>query len=222
MSFSDAFIAQHMADLTPFLISPPPAAPAVPRRFLRDIYGGWEQSFIQFVPPDRDPSRLASKSASSSSLQLVPQSAHPRGRPLIFPPFEIHRGMPQEPGQPGFIFSSTHELETRGPWSLFSRDQTKRHATWTYLGEYESTKAGPVIGEEFKQQSEKVCDRTLLCSCVFGEWITDVLICVCAGDVYRSKRRGSTKYSTRNQGPLCQKRVPGLRYERRTLPVADA
>jgi hypothetical protein len=83
-------------------IYPPPLDLEVPRKFLRESYGGSDQQFLQFTKPEMNP-------------------FGPFIRRLVFPELNLNPSMPSQPGDPGLVFASRHEILSNPPWMLFCK-----------------------------------------------------------------------------------------------------
>ncbi|TFK75053.1 hypothetical protein BDN72DRAFT_607116 [Pluteus cervinus] len=139
-------VSNYLSGVGTFSISPDPVPTPVSRRFLRKTYGGSDQHFISFTPKSRDP-------GSSSS-------SHPKGRPIVFPEPELNPEIPREPGAPGLIFASRHEILEHPPWSVFRKvSGSASPVVWTYLGEYKNELCGKMTAAQFQQQRPEVKER---------------------------------------------------------------
>ncbi|KAF8182322.1 hypothetical protein BJ912DRAFT_1145231 [Pholiota molesta] len=113
-------------------IYPPPLDLEVPRKFLRESYGGSDQQFLQFTKPEMNP-------------------FGPFIRRLVFPELNLNPSMPSQPGDPGLVFASRHEILSNPPWTLFCK-RVKVKAIWWDLGEYECVRVGTMTADDFKAQ----------------------------------------------------------------------
>lgn len=64
--------------------------------------------------------------------------------------------MPSQPGDPGLVFASRHEILSNPPWTLFCK-RVKKKTVWWYLGEYECVRVGTMTADDFKAQPIIVC-----------------------------------------------------------------
>ena len=138
-------IKEYIGTSKRLTINPPPLDLEVPRTFLRLAYGGSDQHFLQFIPKEKNPSG-------------------PHRRRIVFPMLDMNPAMPSEPGEPGLVFASRHEILSNPPWSLFCKHSKSAPAVWRYLGDYENTLCGTMTAEEFKAQTPTV--RSTCCSSV--------------------------------------------------------
>ncbi|PPQ75507.1 hypothetical protein CVT26_015839 [Gymnopilus dilepis] len=127
-------IKEYIGTSKRLTINPPPLDLEVPRTFLRLAYGGSDQHFLQFIPKEKNPSG-------------------PHRRRIVFPMLDMNPAMPSEPGEPGLVFASRHEILSNPPWSLFCKHSKSAPAVWRYLGDYENTLCGTMTAEEFKAQT---------------------------------------------------------------------
>jgi len=131
-------------------ISPSPLKTEVPRAFLRATFGGAEQQFLQIFRKDK----------------------HAKGaivRRAVFPKFGLNPAMPSQPGQPGLVFASRHEILENPPWSVFrKRLSASGKAVWLYLGDYESELMGKMSGEEFSGLATSVSSWSYFASFLTG------------------------------------------------------
>lgn len=71
--------------------------------------------------------------------------------------------VPLNPGEPGLIFASRHEILSDPPWTVFVKRTNASPAVWSYQGEYGCTLCGTMTVEEFTSQTQKVFSfRSLL------------------------------------------------------------
>lgn len=120
-----------------FPISPRPSTTAVSRAFLRHVYGGSDQQF----------------------LQMFRKGKHHAGaieRRTVFPQFGLNPAMPSAPGSSGLIFASRHEILENPPWSVFRKVSGPGQALWLYLGDYESELLGKMSAKEFSELATSV------------------------------------------------------------------
>ncbi|KAJ3510253.1 hypothetical protein NLJ89_g4787 [Agrocybe chaxingu] len=68
----------------------------------------------------------------------------------------MNPAMPTEPGTPGLVFASRHEILYDPPWTLFHKVQNTKRAVWLYQGEYESVLSGTMTAEQFRGQRSEV------------------------------------------------------------------
>ena len=129
----------HLPSSPPLPISPPPLLDLlVPRKFLRLVYGGSDQHFLQYIPATKNPSG-------------------PTKRNVVFPMLDMNPTMPIQPGHAGLVFASRHEILTNGPWTVFCKPPETGKALWLYLGEYTNVLCGKMTKEEFGIQRDVVC-----------------------------------------------------------------
>jgi len=134
-SMAQKYLPSTKAEIFP--ISPSPVTTEVPRAFLRAVYGGSDQHF----------------------LQIFRKNKHPAGvieRRVVFPQFALNPAMPSVPGQPGLVFASRHEILDNPPWSVFRKVSGSGQAVWLYLGDYESELVGKMTAKEFSDLATSV------------------------------------------------------------------
>ncbi|KAJ7302803.1 hypothetical protein DFH08DRAFT_945505 [Mycena albidolilacea] len=139
--FKDALLRDvssiYLKDLPNFDIAPAPSNFLVPRKFLLDIFGVLNQTFIGYfkfhVNHDHDARR----------------------RGAIFPQPDLNPLLPDAPGAPGLIFASRFEIVDREiAWALFcKRKSDGGKIVWRYMGQYENTHSGDMTAEQFKSQA---------------------------------------------------------------------
>ncbi|KAH9486088.1 hypothetical protein JR316_0000152 [Psilocybe cubensis] len=138
LASSSSTVLKHLSPCQPLPISPAPTAPEVSRRFLTATYGGNPQSFINV---------------------LKKNPTGPGTRRIVFPMLDCNPFVPRNPGEPGLIFASRHEILSDPPWTVFVKRTNAAPAVWMYQGEYECTLCGTMTVEEFVSQTQKVQDR---------------------------------------------------------------
>lgn len=134
---SSSLASGYLNACKPLNITPPPSSLCVPRKFLRQMYGGSDQQFLQFISPTRNPSGR-------------------KKRRIVFPMIDINPSMPSAPGDPGLVYASRHEILEDPPWTLFCKDSAAKQAVWRYLGEYESELCGKMSAELFRSHPRAV------------------------------------------------------------------
>lgn len=96
--------------------------------------------FIQVIQASRNPSSRDSQS--------------PRDRHLVFPRLDLNPGVPNQPGEPGAIFSARLELLNHQSWTVFIKPG--KEAIWLYIGEYGFEICGTITAEVFANQKPEV------------------------------------------------------------------
>lgn len=134
-----ALYALLVATLTALRVNPEPNLAEIPRKFFTDVYGAQGATFVAFI-----------KVAAGKN------SAFKDTAKMMFPSPDLNPHTPQEPGQPGLIFSSRTDI--LGPsTALFARYPSATKVVWRYMGHYRSWVEGQITGQSFRVQAKKVC-----------------------------------------------------------------
>jgi hypothetical protein len=127
----------YVGDTPDLAIHPAPlVALYVPRRFLREEFGGSDQQLLQY---------------------LRPTDGSARGRSLVFPQPNLNPFLPPHPGAAGLVFASRTEIVDSTPWALFCKDNPSGAAVWRYMGDYRSEVRGQPTVEQVRSQKPEVC-----------------------------------------------------------------